>query len=656
MSNPADISRRPAETTDPPTVDANRQAEGLPAGESGGAVVSEEISQAEPIEAKPEHAEHQSAEPAATESQPQPTAEDETAAKSERAAKGETAVPAGESGAGAVVSEETSQAEPIEAQPAEPAATESQPQPTEPLPTELAPNEPRPTAQGEGEPSAEYARPADPVAVESEPAAGGEPSPPPEQEPQAATRTEPGPAGPGTAAAPSPAVTRPAIPSPADLARVPHRRPPTPAAAVVTPVAATPVEDSELARASRTFGRVDDEGRVFVVDGGTERELGSCQAGDVTTGLDFYVQRHIASCAELDLVEQRLRSRKLAPGEALASLTRHEQQVEAAPGVGDLPALRARTTALRELADEIRAQRAAEKAVATEQARTAKEAVVAEAEKLGGSNDWRGGVARFRTLLAQWKELPRLDRASDDALWHRFSAARTSYTRRRKVHFGELTGKRDEAKGAKESLLTEAEGLADSTDWAETGKRMRTLMDQWKAAGGAARDVDEQLWQRFRTVQDTFFAARTAHFAEQDAEFAVNAKAKESLLVEAEALLPVRDVGQAKATLRAIQDRWNDVGKVPRESMRGLEQRMRAVEQAVGNAESERWQRSNPEMRARAESTVQMLRESVSALERQLTAAQAAADNRKVAAAEESLAARRSWLVEAERALADYSD
>jgi hypothetical protein len=485
----------------------------------------------------------------------------------------------------------------------------------------------------------------------------------------APSATEPSPAEPSTAqpstaepstaepshTAPSPRPAGAPGPSPADLARVPHRRPSVPAATAVSTVAHSPVE-SELARASRAFGRVDDEGRVFVVDGDTERELGTWRAGEAAAGLDFYVQRHLALCAELDLVEQRLRSRKLAPGEAVATLTRHEQQVEAAPGVGDLPALRSRTAALRDLAEEIRAERAAEKAAATEQARTAKEALVAEAEKLGASNDWRGGVARFRLLLGQWKELPRLDRASDDALWHRFSAARTAYTRRRKVHFGELTSKRDEAKSAKEHLLTEAEGLAGSTDWAETGKRMRTLMDQWKAAGGAAREVDEQLWQRFRSAQDAFFAARTAHFAEQDAEFAVNAKAKEALLVEAEALLPVRDVAKAKAALRSIQDRWNEAGKVPRESMRALEQRMHAVEQAVGNAESERWQRSNPEMRARAESTAQMLRESVAALERQLAAATAADDHRKVAAAEESLTARRSWLVEAERALADYSD
>ena len=154
----------------------------------------------------------------------------------------------------------------------------------------------------------------------------------------------------------------------------------------------------------------------------------------------------------------------------------------------------------------------------------------------------------------------------------------TTYTRRRKAHFGELNTRRDEAKSSKEALLVEAEGLAGSTDWAETGKRMRTLMDQWKAAGGAAREVDEQLWQRFRAAQDSFFAARTAYFAAQDEEFAENAKVKESLLQEAERLLPVRNIGEAKRQLRALQDRWNAVGKVPRDSMRPLEQRMRAVE------------------------------------------------------------------------------
>ncbi len=73
----------------------------------------------------------------------------------------------------------------------------------------------------------------------------------------------------------------------------------------------------------------------------------------------------------------------------------------------------------------------------------AKEKLVAEAEKIAEGNDWRAGANRLRTLLDEWKALPRIDRASDDALWRRFSSARTSYTRRRKTHFAEQNEKRE---------------------------------------------------------------------------------------------------------------------------------------------------------------------------------------------------------------------
>ena len=75
-----------------------------------------------------------------------------------------------------------------------------------------------------------------------------------------------------------------------------------------------------------------------------------------------------------------------------------------------------------------------------------KEKIVAEAEKLAEGSDWRNGANRMRELLDEWKALPRIDRASDDALWRRFSTARTAYTRRRKAHFAEQHEKRDAAR------------------------------------------------------------------------------------------------------------------------------------------------------------------------------------------------------------------
>ena len=232
------------------------------------------------------------------------------------------------------------------------------------------------------------------------------------------------------------------------------------------------------------------------------------------------------------------------------------------------------------MADQ-RAARRAEKAKASAEAKEAKERFVVEAEKLAAGNDWRGGVNRFRELLDEWKALPRLDRATDDELWHRFSSARTTYTRRRKSQFAKESEQRETARKTKEKLVAEAEALQNSTDWGPTTSAYRDLMTRWKAAGSAPRGVDDELWKRFRGAQDVFFGAKSAAMSEQDSEFRANGVAKQALVEEAEAILPVRDLAQARAAYRAVLERWADIGKVPREMIRPLDSRLRAVESAI---------------------------------------------------------------------------
>ena len=284
----------------------------------------------------------------------------------------------------------------------------------------------------------------------------------------------------------------------------------------------------------------------------------------------------------------------MSPEEAIESVKTVGAQVTDANAVGDLASLTARLEGLRPVIEGQREARRAEKVQRTAEAKVAKEKLVAEAEKIAEGSDWRAGANRLRTLLDEWKALPRIDRASDDALWRRFSSARTSYTRRRKTHFAEQHEKRETARSAKERLVKEAEALADSTDWGPTAGRYRDLMRDWKAVGPAPKDVDDALWKRFRTAQDTFFGARDATNAALDAEYAANAEVKEQILAEAEALLPVTDLDAAKKALRPLADRWEAAGKVPRDKIKELEGRMRAVEQAVRSVEDEQWRKLGP--------------------------------------------------------------
>src|SRR5215213_10401136 len=326
------------------------------------------------------------------------------------------------------------------------------------------------------------------------------------------------------------------------------------------------------------FGRVDSDGTVYVRTSEGERVVGQVPGVPADEALGFFTRRFSALELEVALLERRTATGALSPDDAVASINKLRNAIEDARAVGDLDGLQARLEALTPLIADQRAARRAERARQQEETRAAKERFVLEAERLAAGTDWRGGVNRFRALLEEWKALPRLDRATDDALWHRFSSARTTYTRRRKAQFAQLAEQREAARVIKERLVAEAEALASSTDWGPTTGAYRDLMSRWKAAGPAPRDVDEILWKRFRAAQDTFFGAKQAALSVQDSEFRSNLAAKEALLGQAEKLLPVTDVTVARASYRALLEKWTAIGKVPRDAIRPLDLRLKAIE------------------------------------------------------------------------------
>ena len=405
---------------------------------------------------------------------------------------------------------------------------------------------------------------------------------------------------------------------------------------------------------SSEWGRVGDDGTVYVRTADGERAVGQYPVGTPEEALKFYADRFTALETEVSLLDQRVRSGVLSPEEAAESVKLVRGQVVEANAVGDLASLAGRLDSLGPVIAQQRSARKAEKAQKSAEAKAAKEQLVAQAEKIAAGTDWRHGANRLRDILDKWKALPRIDRASDDALWKRFSSARTTYTRHRKAHFAEQDEQREGARAVKERLAKEAEALATSTDWGPTAGRYRDLMRDWKAAGPAPKDVDDALWKRFRGAQDTFFGARDAANAALDAEFAENAVVKEQLLVEAEALLPVTDVDAAKKAFRDLSDRWDAAGKVPRDRMKELEGRMRAVEQTIRSIEDDQWKRSDPEKSARADDMVGKLEAAIRALEGDLEQARSAGNEKKIRELEENLTSRRSFLDMAKRASADF--
>ncbi|MFI7274831.1 DUF349 domain-containing protein [Streptomyces sp. NPDC049879] len=405
---------------------------------------------------------------------------------------------------------------------------------------------------------------------------------------------------------------------------------------------------------SEPWGRVDETGTVYVRTAEGEKTVGSWQAGSPDEALAYYERKYEGLVVEIDLLERRVRTTDLSAKDATAAIGHLRAQVDEGHAVGDLAALAARLDGLVAVVDSRREERRAARARQTEEARTAKEALVAEAEELAGSEQWRSAGDRLRALVDTWKGLPRLDRKADDELWHRFSQARSAFSKRRKTHFAALDSQREETRRRKEKLIAEAESLSGSTDWGPTAARYRELMTEWKAAGRAQRDAEEDLWTRFRAAQDVFFQARGGAFAERDAEQRDNLARKEELAAEAEKLLPITDMRAARAALRSIGERWEAVGHVPRDARAGIEGRIHAVERAVAEAEDAEWRRSNPEARARAAGLTGQLQDAVDRLREQAERARAAGNNAKADKLEQELAGRQALLDQALKGLQEF--
>lgn len=411
-----------------------------------------------------------------------------------------------------------------------------------------------------------------------------------------------------------------------------------------------------MTTANHPWGRVDPDGTVYVRTAEGERVIGSWQAGSPEEALAFYRRKYESLETEVTLLEQRLSSTDLSPAQAQSSVERLRKTVTEANAIGDLDGLCGRLDKLTGVVghkrEEVKAQR--------EQARTAardiKERIVDEAEHIAAeATHWKSSGERMRELLEEWKTAPHAERAVEAVLWKRLSAARNAFTKRRKAYFAGLEEEREEVRVRKERLVADAESLATSTAWGPTAGTFRDLMRAWKAAGRASREAEEDLWGRFKAAQDQFFAARAEALSEKEAELREHAVAKEGLLEQAQALLPITDLRSARQTLRGIQEKWEQIGGVPRDSRDHLEGGLRKVEEAVRKAEDSQWRRSNPEAIARAEGTVTQLRTAIEQLERQLAKAQEKGDATAERNAQEALEARRSWLEEAERTLAEFS-
>ncbi len=411
----------------------------------------------------------------------------------------------------------------------------------------------------------------------------------------------------------------------------------------------TPPTPLGVAAPATSFGEVGPDGTVFLrLPDGSQREVGQWTAGDAQTGLEFFARKYADLVTEIDVAAKRLAGDRSTPAQAVVIVERVRKSILEPSFVGDMAALVARIGQLEVLIRVKKEALAEAKEGQRKEAAQTREKLVAEAESLSTSKAWKVTTERFTAIVEEWKIIARSDRAKENELWKRVSASRTTFDKARRAHYVELDAARTTAKSAKESLVKQAQALSTSKDWLKTTGEYRKLLDQWKTVGRAGK-ADDKLWNNFKAAQDVFFAARNEVFAERDGDEKKALAVKEQLLVEAEKLLPIKNIGAAKRELRAIHEKWEKVGRVPRNDVRRIEAGLKKVEDAVRDTDSAKWTNKNPELQGRANDTVTHFREAVERRKRALQRAKDAGGESTIAKAKSELEGAQMMLTVAEQ-------
>ncbi|GAA3745818.1 DUF349 domain-containing protein [Leifsonia bigeumensis] len=404
-----------------------------------------------------------------------------------------------------------------------------------------------------------------------------------------------------------------------------------------------------MAENQAPWGRVDETGTVFVRTADGERSVGQYPDGTPEEALAYFERKFTELAGQVTLLEQRVK-RGTAASDVAKTVENLKSSIAEANAVGDLASLQARLDALGGAVGELTEKQQAEAKAAVATALAERTTLVEEVEALAGQDpakaQWKQVSAALDALFDRWQKHqqdgPRLPKSEGNELWKRFRAARTTIETHRKAFFAELDTVHKDARIRKHELLEKAEALAPKGVDGIPG--YRALLDEWKRAGRAGKKSDDALWAKFKAAGDVLYAAKAELDARDEAEFGANLEKKLALLDEAEPLLTETDRGVAREKLLTIQRRWDEVGKVPRDKVRTVEDRMRKVETAVRKLDEEHWQRNNPEKKARSEGLATQLEEAIAKLDQELAEAKASGDAKKISDAQEALDARKAWL------------
>jgi len=205
-----------------------------------------------------------------------------------------------------------------------------------------------------------------------------------------------------------------------------------------------------------------------------------------------------------------------------------------------------------------------------------------KAEELLDEKSMSKAFKSLQQLHEEWKEVGPVPQDKKDEIWERFKAATDKINAIRREHYSKIQDEQNANLATKTALCEKAEELLNEeytsiNVWQKKSTDLSELFKVWKTVGPASKKQNEEIWTRFKTAMDTFFAKKKEFFANLKDRQTENLERKINLCIEAEALQESTEWKKATERFKKIQEEWKTIGPVPKRHADKIWKRFRAA-------------------------------------------------------------------------------
>ena len=213
-----------------------------------------------------------------------------------------------------------------------------------------------------------------------------------------------------------------------------------------------------------------------------------------------------------------------------------------------------------------------------------KENILAQMKEMADAEtaDVMDNLKKMRELQAEWKTIGAVPAAKVQEIWKNYQQYQERFYDLVKINI-ELRDLDFKKNLEMKTLLCEAaEKLQENPNVVEANRALQQLHDEWAEIGPVARELREDLWNRFKQASSVINKKHQAYFDELHAKENENLEKKQALVerlksINWAAIKSNKQWDEATEQVQAIQQEWRTIGFAPKKQNQVIYNEYRAL-------------------------------------------------------------------------------